>query len=256
MSSLLILDDDILHLICAQLLETSPSSTLALTYVSSRLNAVATPYLYRNIVLDNDSDELIHILEGKNSKVLARHVRCLTLRDPLSVETLNTILKNCVNLRELRSELPHSDTHNELRLLTCSRCDPKYRALFKALADHAFSTKSLCFGFGNDSSVHDLQSILSSQESIQELNITSLQNHLDTLWPLVQKHKKSLKTLILRPTIGTWNHKYLKASILAEISQDFTNLDRLGFDIPFNRVPCSDEGNTGVGLPGLYIIIY
>jgi hypothetical protein len=43
--------DDIHHLILMNILETSPSSLCALAFVSHAFNAIATPYLYRNVVI-------------------------------------------------------------------------------------------------------------------------------------------------------------------------------------------------------------
>lgn len=103
--------DDVLHLICAILYDTSPVSLLALVRVSRSLNAISTPFIFRNVRLryrvggvkaTQGYYSLVRRLEDETSQSLAKHVRHIHVYDFESTSSLEKIVRNCRNLQEFR----------------------------------------------------------------------------------------------------------------------------------------------------------
>jgi hypothetical protein len=105
------LDDDILHLICSELGATSRASLLALAKVSPCLNAIATPYIFRDLLISPGPEGtrkgkayrlLLQRLLGEAGTKLAENVRHLRVDGFESTKSLEAILGMCKNVRELR----------------------------------------------------------------------------------------------------------------------------------------------------------
>lgn len=103
--------EDVLHIICSELYATSRSSLLALAQVSPALNAIATPYIFRNLLLSPGPratekrkafERLLHRLQGRKGSELAKNVWHLRVDGLGSVESLEAILKMCQNLQDFR----------------------------------------------------------------------------------------------------------------------------------------------------------
>ncbi|KAF2118143.1 hypothetical protein BDV96DRAFT_488604 [Lophiotrema nucula] len=98
------LGDDLHHLILTELLESCPSSLLALALVSRALNAITTPYIYRTVTLKRHnpfdrksrarlgSINLLERLKSENENGVAKHVRHLRVEEFSSADDLEKIL--------------------------------------------------------------------------------------------------------------------------------------------------------------------
>jgi hypothetical protein len=109
--SFLDLVDDILHLICSELYATSRASLLALAQVSPSLNAIATPYIFRNLLISPGPEGtrtrkayelLLQRLQEEAGSKLAKNVQHLRVDGFESTASLEAILGMCKNLREFR----------------------------------------------------------------------------------------------------------------------------------------------------------
>ncbi|KAF2267770.1 hypothetical protein CC78DRAFT_565944 [Lojkania enalia] len=131
-ANILALGDDIHHIIATELLETTPSSLLSLAQVSRPLGALATPYIYRELVLSGNSEAnnlLINRLRSDGGDV-ARHVRHLAIEEMLSPKALEEVLDKTVNLRTLSwdtaTKMPESilqklqNTWPDLKISVCN----------------------------------------------------------------------------------------------------------------------------------------
>jgi hypothetical protein len=103
--------DDILHVICSELCTTSRASLQALAQVSPSLNAIATPYIFQNLLIRPGREGtqerkaykvLLQRLRGKAGSKLAKNVRHLRVDGFDSVANLEAILVMCKNMGHFR----------------------------------------------------------------------------------------------------------------------------------------------------------
>jgi hypothetical protein len=103
--------DDILHVICSEICTTSRASLLALAQVSPSLNAIATPYIFQNLLIRPGHEGtqerkayklLLQRLRGKTGSTLAKNVRHLRVDGFDSLASLEAILVMCKNIRDFR----------------------------------------------------------------------------------------------------------------------------------------------------------
>ncbi|KAH6858789.1 hypothetical protein AA0118_g11887 [Alternaria tenuissima] len=102
---------------------------------------------------------------------------------------------------------------------------------FKNFAGLCPKLKTLSFGMlgrgGNDLSA---RMFIGSLDALEHLDVSHAQHSIDDLWPAIEKHRNSLKTLILGPTFGHYYYsKYMRLSLLETIASTFPNLERLGW---------------------------
>lgn len=105
------LGDDIYHLICSHLLQTSPSTLPALARVSRAVNGIAIQYLYRNLVLSRGENSLqkrnaylallSQFRQGSDTKV-AKYVRHIRVEDLVPTEELLVFLDKVHQLGNFR----------------------------------------------------------------------------------------------------------------------------------------------------------
>ncbi|RYO39043.1 hypothetical protein AA0113_g11239 [Alternaria arborescens] len=91
--------------------------------------------------------------------------------------------------------------------------------------------KTLSFGLlGREGTQQPARMFLESLDALEHLDVSHSQYCIDDLWPAIEKHRNSLKTLILGPTFGHYNgFKYMGLSLLETIASTFPNLEQLGW---------------------------
>lgn len=91
--------------------------------------------------------------------------------------------------------------------------------------------KTLRFGLlGREGTQQPAKMFLESLDALEHLDVSLPQYCFDDLWPAIEKHRDSLKTLILGPTFGQYNgFEYMGLSLLETIASTFPNLERLGW---------------------------
>lgn len=107
--------DDIHRLVCSELYATSRPSLLALAQVSPSLNAIATSYIFRNLILSDWQKErmgkprkrqayekLLQRLQGETGERLLRHVWHICVVDMGSTTVLEAILEKCLYLKKVQ----------------------------------------------------------------------------------------------------------------------------------------------------------
>jgi hypothetical protein len=101
---LVALDEDIHHIILTELVRTSPTSLLSIARVCKALNAVATPYIYRTLVLGTQagSQLLLERLRGEEGSVIAKRVWHVRIEEVVGVEDLMKLLEGIGNLKTFR----------------------------------------------------------------------------------------------------------------------------------------------------------
>lgn len=120
--------------------------------------------------------------------------------------------------------------------------------IFGELVGRTPNLRYLRFGVPGELHVNDsVTSFLDSLVDLCGLNINNIGRHTNILWPFIQKHRHSLKELILRPTKRShWGRLKLAIDYLQVISENFTALEHLGFDIPFASSTSSPDDDTHV----------
>ncbi|KAF2655407.1 hypothetical protein K491DRAFT_758222 [Lophiostoma macrostomum CBS 122681] len=103
--------DDLHYMILMNVLETAPSTLCALARASRALNAIANPYIYRNVVIDEgkpntakqrQADQLIYRLRERGKRNVGRFVRELRIERLDSQLALEEILDSIQDLRIFR----------------------------------------------------------------------------------------------------------------------------------------------------------
>ncbi|CAN9210299.1 unnamed protein product [Alternaria alternata] len=102
---------------------------------------------------------------------------------------------------------------------------------FKSFAGLCPKLKTLSFGMlGRNDIDLSARIFIESLDTLEHLDVSHPQHSIDDLWPAIEKHRDSLKTLILGPTFGHYYHsKYMGLSLLETIASTFPNLERLGW---------------------------
>jgi hypothetical protein len=96
--------------------------------------------------------------------------------------------------------------------------------------------KSLRFGTRGDP-VGPAIEFMESIVALEALDIVEATSQIDALWPAIYKHKDTLQTLILRPTM-TSDHaavRHLEISRLRTVVREFSSLERLGWAVPCEK---------------------
>ncbi|CAN9225767.1 unnamed protein product [Alternaria alternata] len=104
-------------------------------------------------------------------------------------------------------------------------------SFFKSFTGLCPKLKTLSFGMLGRKGI-DLSAriFIESLDALEHLDVSHPQHSIDDLWPAIEKHRDSLKTLILGPTFGHYYHsKYMGLSLLETIASTFPNLERLGW---------------------------
>ena len=85
---------------------------------------------------------------------------------------------------------------------------------FKNFAGLFPKLKTLSFGLlGREGTQQPARMFLESLDALEHLDVSHSQYCIDDLWPAIEKHRNSLKTLILGPTFGHYNgFKYMALS--------------------------------------------
>jgi hypothetical protein len=91
--------------------------------------------------------------------------------------------------------------------------------------------KSLRFGV-RDGSMDAVIRFMESVTAFESLDIAEAGGQIDTLWPAINKHKETLKVLILRPATDNDRRLYIPRSRLWNVSKEFPSLEHLGWDVP------------------------
>ena len=85
----------------------------------------------------------------------------------------------------------------------------------------------------NTQSVGTIKRFIESLDNLTALDIIQAGFVIAELWPSIMKHKKNLKELLLRPTIGSYcSHECMGLAYLKSVATDFPSLERLGWDAP------------------------
>ncbi|KAF2449693.1 hypothetical protein P171DRAFT_460880 [Karstenula rhodostoma CBS 690.94] len=115
--------------------------------------------------------------------------------------------------------------------------DRNPEAFFEAFTGHLPNLKSLRFGFTRNSSLLPVKGFIDSLSALESLRIDAAKAGLDELWPVINKHKDTLKTLVLGPTWGTYcSPEYIDRSLLKTVANTFPKVKRLGWQVPFTDV--------------------
>ena len=118
------------------------------------------------------------------------------------------------------------------RLRTLDFGNDSPNALFTAFRGLIPNLEAIRFGVVG--SVEAARQLIESASALKSLDIARILPVMDTLWPAIQKHKGSLTTLVLRPTIGSYcSPCHMDFGLLEKIAS-FPALQRLGWDIPCN----------------------
>jgi hypothetical protein len=92
--------------------------------------------------------------------------------------------------------------------------------------------KALSFGTAQGA-MEPAMRFIDSVDALEHLDVSRAQLGIDDLWPAIEKHKDTLKTLILGPALGGYcSPMYMDLSRLEVISLTFPKLERLGWDAP------------------------
>jgi hypothetical protein len=105
----------------------------------------------------------------------------------------------------------------------------KFFVAFKGIVPEL---KSLRFGV-RDGSMAAVIHFMESITALDSLDIAEAKNAIDALWPAIDRHKESLRELILRPTKGTYGSpEYMAFDRLETVAKEFSSLNHLGWDVP------------------------
>ncbi|PVI03213.1 hypothetical protein DM02DRAFT_640793 [Periconia macrospinosa] len=119
---------------------------------------------------------------------------------------------------------------SRLRTLDFGKTNPI--AFFRCLTGLLPKLKTLRFTAVEDA-IEPARSFVESLDSLEHLGLARAQKGIDQLWPAIIKHRNTLKTLILGPTLGSWcSPLYIDISRLEAIAATFLHLERFGWDAP------------------------
>jgi hypothetical protein len=111
-------------------------------------------------------------------------------------------------------------------------------AFFTCFAGSCPKLRSLAFGAWKDAT-EPVKRFIESLDGLERLDVSRAQAGMDDLWPAIMKHKNTLETLILGPTMGLCcSPVYMELSRLEDIARTFPNLKRLGWDAPCEGNVC------------------
>lgn len=92
--------------------------------------------------------------------------------------------------------------------------------------------KALRFGIWGRS-LAPVKKFIASLTALESLEVDEAQTATDDLWPVLLKHSATLRSLILKPAYGPWySHEFIDFHRLETVVQEFTSLERLGWDVP------------------------
>ncbi|KAL1600450.1 hypothetical protein SLS60_006836 [Paraconiothyrium brasiliense] len=137
--------------------------------------------------------------------------------------------------RTLRNSIDPS----RLRALEFGDDNPE--AFFATFTGILPNLKSLRFGVKINTSLQPAEGFIDSLSGLKSLHIGGAHRGLDELWRVIEKHRDTLKTLILGPTWGQYGSpEYIDRSLLETIPQAFPNIERLGWHAPLQYVNDDD----------------
>ncbi|KAJ4360681.1 uncharacterized protein N0V89_001248 [Didymosphaeria variabile] len=132
---------------------------------------------------------------------------------------------------------------SRLRALDFGNDNPE--VFFTTFAGILPDLKVLQFGAKRNTSLQPAKDFIDSLSGLETLEIGEAQRGFDELWPVIEKHKDTLKTLILGPTWGQYcSPEYIDLSVLETISQTFPKLERLGWHVPIGQAVSAHTFNT------------
>ncbi|KAF1924237.1 uncharacterized protein M421DRAFT_8898 [Didymella exigua CBS 183.55] len=92
--------------------------------------------------------------------------------------------------------------------------------------------KSLRFGAAK-AATESAKVFIESLEALEHLDIAQAQTGIDDLWPAIEQHRSTLRTLVLGPALGHYcSRMYMDLSRLETVAATFPILERLGWDAP------------------------
>ncbi|KAF1976981.1 hypothetical protein BU23DRAFT_550929 [Bimuria novae-zelandiae CBS 107.79] len=105
---------------------------------------------------------------------------------------------------------------------------------FNAFAGVLSNVQSLRFGVRRGSDVEPAKRFIESLTGLESVYVSSPMTGLDELWPAIEGHKDTLKSLVLGPTWGEYcRPTYIDRSVLETVAKTFSKLKHLGWDVPF-----------------------
>lgn len=136
--------------------------------------------------------------------------------------------KHCRTLR---------DSMDLFRLQTLDFGNENPEAFFRIFTGHVPNLKEVHFGITKDSSLEPAKHFIDSLSALTSLHVEAAKKGLEELWPIINRHRDTLKSLVLGPTWGAYySPEYIDHSLLETIASTFPKLERLGWSIPFNDV--------------------
>jgi hypothetical protein len=106
---------------------------------------------------------------------------------------------------------------------------------FTCFAGLCPNLKTSSFGVveGTATAVGPAKVFVESLDALEHLDVSRAQQIIDDLWHAIEKHKDTLKILVLGSTLGDWHDpKYVGLSRLEAIASTFSRLERLGWNAP------------------------
>jgi hypothetical protein len=107
-------------------------------------------------------------------------------------------------------------------------------AFFTSFTGLCPKLKTLSFGMTvNNADTEPAKRFIASLDALEHLDVSQAQQGIDDLWPAIEKHKDTLQTLVLGPTLGSYcSPIYMDSNLLETIALTFPKLERLGWDAP------------------------
>jgi hypothetical protein len=104
-------------------------------------------------------------------------------------------------------------------------------SFFKHFTGTMPNLKELRFGVRNDP-VEPVRDFINSVEALESLHIDQAQKDIQVLWPAIEKHRNSLKELILRPSPSVYTQPEPEFCYLESIAKKFPLIESLGHNVP------------------------
>ncbi|KAH3914550.1 hypothetical protein HBH56_090730 [Parastagonospora nodorum] len=117
--------------------------------------------------------------------------------------------------------------------------------------------KSLRFGIPRGANGEAASKFIKSVRALESLDIDHSASTIDTLWPAIEQHNKTLETLILRGDFGSWDYPvHLEVSCLKKVVKEFPFLKRLGWDVSWEMREKSLELISSMRLEKLDLFLH
>lgn len=109
--------------------------------------------------------------------------------------------------------------------------------LFSVIIGHTPHLKSLCFRFPREEEPADaIYRYLESINGLESLDVANAKEYLTDLWPALKNHQRTLKRLVIRPTISGYGFPiHIDLEALRPLARDFPNIEHLDIPIPFGN---------------------